>query len=118
MLLVGAQRDGRFIILAGRSIGIGEEVHVHATDPPGAELDVARTRSRVSHWHLLIPQARHQRPGDGARGTLTGDRRLACELTLRAGRVVWDWNARAGTDYRQLPPTYGVREVDRVIVPR
>jgi dihydroorotase len=54
---------------------------------------------------------------DGARGTLTGNRRLACEMTLRAGRVVWDWNARSGTDYRQLPPTYGVRDVDRVIVP-
>lgn len=55
---------------------------------------------------------------DGARGTIAGDRRLACELTLRAGRVVWDWNARAGTDYRQMPPTYGVRSVDRVIVPK
>ena len=54
---------------------------------------------------------------DGARGTITGNRRLACEMTLRAGRVVWDWNARSGTDYRQLPPTYGVRDVDRIIVP-
>ena len=54
---------------------------------------------------------------DGARGTISGDRRLICELTLRAGRAVWDWNARTGRDYRQMPPTYGVRDVDRVIVP-
>lgn len=54
---------------------------------------------------------------DGARGTITGDKRIICELTLRAGRVAWDWNARTGTDYRQMPPTYGVRDVDRVIVP-
>ena len=59
----------------------------------------------------------------GASGTPTapaerpGNRRLACEMTLRAGRVVWDWNARSGTDYRELPPTYGVRDVDRIIVP-
>jgi hypothetical protein len=42
---------------------------------------------------------------------------LLCEITLRAGRVAWDWNARTGTDYRRLPSTYGVRDVDRVIVP-
>ena len=54
---------------------------------------------------------------DGARGTLQGDRRLLAEMTLKGGRVVWDWNARSGRDYRELPPTYGVREVDRVIVP-
>ena len=55
---------------------------------------------------------------DGARGTIAGDKRLICELTLRAGRVVWDWNARTGRDYREMPPTYGVRDVDRVIVPK
>jgi dihydroorotase len=54
---------------------------------------------------------------DGARGVISGDRRLICELTLRAGRVVWDWNARTGRDYREMPPTYGVRDVDRIIVP-
>ncbi len=54
---------------------------------------------------------------DGARGSLSGSQRLTCEMTLRAGRVVWDWNARTGRDYRTLPPTYGVRDVDTVIVP-
>ncbi len=73
----------------------------------GAEADVAVLR-------VLEGQFRY---ADGARGTLAGTRRLTCELTLRSGRVAWDWNARAGTDYQQLPATYGVRDVDRVIVP-
>src|SRR2546428_3090747 len=61
-LLVGAQRDRRFIISADRVIGIGEKVHILATDPSGAEFDIARARSRVSHWSLLVSQARNQRP--------------------------------------------------------
>lgn len=73
----------------------------------GAEADVAVLRVLEGRFGYA----------DGARGTITGDRRLICELTLRAGRVVWDWNARSGTDYRQMPATYGVRDVDRVIVP-
>ena len=74
----------------------------------GAEADVALLRVLEGRFGYA----------DGARGTLTGDRRLICELTLRAGRVVWDWNARTGSDYREMPATYGVREVDRVIVPQ
>lgn len=54
---------------------------------------------------------------DGARGRITGDRRLLCELTIKGGRVVWDWNARTGTDYRELPADYGVRNVDKVVLP-
>ncbi len=74
----------------------------------GAEADVALLRVLEGRFGYA----------DGARGTMTGDRRLICELTLRAGRVVWDWNARTGSDYREMPATYGVREVDRVIVPQ
>lgn len=57
------------------------------------------------------------RYADGARGTLAGDSRLTCELTLKGGTVVWDWNARIGTDYREMPANYGVRPVDAVIRP-
>jgi dihydroorotase len=74
----------------------------------GAEADVAVLRVLEGQFGYA----------DGARGTLTGNRRLMCEITLRAGRVVWDWNARTGTDYREMPPTYGVRDVDRVIIPK
>ncbi|BCS35908.1 amidohydrolase [Luteitalea sp. TBR-22] len=73
----------------------------------GAEADIAVLRVMEGRFGYA----------DGARGTMTGDKRLLCELTLREGRVAWDWNARTGTDYRKLPPTYGVRDVDRVIVP-
>jgi dihydroorotase len=73
----------------------------------GAEADIAVLRVLEGQFAYA----------DGARGTLEGDRRMMCELTLRAGRVVWDWNARTGRDYRELPPTYGVRDVDHVIVP-
>jgi dihydroorotase len=73
----------------------------------GAEADVAVLRLLEGDFGYA----------DGARGRLEADRRLICELTLREGRVVWDWNARAGIDYRQLPATYGVRDVDHVIIP-
>ena len=73
----------------------------------GAEADVAVLRVMQGRFGYA----------DGARGTMPGDKRMVCELTLRAGRVAWDWNARAGNDYRTMPSTYGVRDVDRVIVP-
>jgi hypothetical protein len=38
-------------------------------------------------------------------------------MTVKAGNVVWDWNARAGTDYRKLPKDYGIRPVDKIIPP-
>jgi dihydroorotase len=73
----------------------------------GAEADVAVLRLMDGQFGYA----------DGSRGRITGDRRLTCELTLKAGRVAWDWNARAGTDYRQLPADYGVRPVDKIVMP-
>src|ERR1051326_5899864 len=52
---------------------IGEKVHVHAADAPGAELDVAGAGSLVGERGLLVPQARNQRGGDGPRGALGED---------------------------------------------
>ena len=54
---------------------------------------------------------------DVADGKLDYDKRLACEMTFKDGSVVWDWNARMGTDYRSLGPTYGMREVDHLVMP-
>jgi dihydroorotase len=73
----------------------------------GAEADVAVLRVMEGTFGYA----------DGARGRITGDRRLICELTLKGGRVAWDWNARTGIDYRDLPANYGVRDVDRVVLP-
>jgi len=73
----------------------------------GAEADIAVLRVMEGRFGYA----------DGARGTITGDRRLMCEITLKAGRVVWDWNARAGTDYRKMSSDYGIRDVDKIILP-
>ena len=73
----------------------------------GAVADIAVLR-------LMKGQFRY---ADGSRATFEGDRRLTCELTLKDGRVVWDWNARTGTDYRKMSKTYGIRPVDKIILP-
>jgi dihydroorotase len=54
---------------------------------------------------------------DSSGGRLEGKRRLFCELTLKDGRIVWDWNARGAGDYRKMGPNYGVREGEYVIRP-
>lgn len=73
----------------------------------GAEADIAVLR-------VLQGPVRY---ADGSRGTIEGDRRLMCEMTLKGGSVVWDWNARMGTDYRKLSSDYGIRPVDKIILP-
>jgi len=55
--------------------------------------------------------------GDSDAGTISAKRRLFCELTLRDGKVVWDWNARSGMDYKLLGPAYGVREGEFIVPP-
>jgi dihydroorotase len=47
---------------------------------------------------------------DSVNGLLRGKQRLSCELTTLAGEIVWDWNGRAGADYKSLPPDAGIRE--------
>lgn len=37
---------------------------------------------------------------DSAGASFTGDKRLTAELTVRAGRVMWDLNGRAATDWK------------------
>ncbi len=54
---------------------------------------------------------------DSFGGVLRGNRRLECELTLFGGDVVWDRNGRSGIDWRELPPTYGVRSDEELIFP-
>ena len=54
--------------------------------------------------------------GDVAGGRITGKQRLQCELTVMGGVIMWDFNQRAGSDFRKLPPAYGIREGIDVIV--
>ena len=54
---------------------------------------------------------------DVASGLLRGRQRIVCELTLKDGVVMWDWDGRIGVDYRALDPLYGVRNPDGLVLP-
>jgi dihydroorotase len=55
---------------------------------------------------------------DASNGRAEGTQRLFCELTVKGGKIVWDWNARAAQDYRKLGDRYGIREVDHIVLPK
>jgi len=40
---------------------------------------------------------------DSAGARKSGDRQIVCEMTLRAGKVVWDLNGRASQDWKSFP---------------
>ena len=40
---------------------------------------------------------------DSSGGRMTGTQKLECELTIRAGQVVWDLNGRAAPDWTTMP---------------
>ncbi len=46
---------------------------------------------------------------DALGGLVAGDRRLRCEMTIRAGRVVWDDNGLSGKPWREADLSYPVR---------
>ena len=73
----------------------------------GAGADIAVLRVDTGEFHYI----------DSKSGRMRGTQRITCELTLRDGKVVWDWNGRAGTDYQRLPQDYGLREGIDVVVP-
>lgn len=74
----------------------------------GAEADI--TALRVHEGDFSYADAY------GAR--FAGKQRLSADLTIRSGRVVWNYNSRGGQDYRKLGPTYGIREgFDHIIPP-
>jgi dihydroorotase len=70
----------------------------------------------VAVWSLLRGRFGY---GDAYGGRITGSERLICEMTLRNGEIAWDWNVRAGEDYRKLGPAYGIRPgVDQILPPK
>jgi dihydroorotase len=75
---------------------------------PGAVADIAGFRLMRGNFRFR----------DGSNGAIDGNERLFCELTLREGEVVWDWNSLTGVDYKDLGPEYGNRpDVDQIIRP-
>jgi dihydroorotase len=63
---------------------------------PGAVADLTVLRVREGQFGFIDSR--------GAR--MGGTRKLECELTVRAGRVVWDLNGLASPEWTSLPPTY------------
>jgi dihydroorotase len=60
---------------------------------PGSDADVAVLR--LDHGNFgFVDSAGARRPGDQL---------LVCELTLRAGKVMWDLNGRASQDWKTFP---------------
>lgn len=59
----------------------------------GAEADIAVLNLRQGKFGFI----------DIAGGKLVGDRKLECELTVRAGQVVWDLNGIAAPLWQELP---------------
>ncbi len=74
----------------------------------GGEADVAV-------WNLLEGNFGF---ADNDGGRIEGRRRLLCELTLKSGRISWNWNGRGAADWRNLPPDYGIRKgIDQIVAP-
>jgi dihydroorotase len=68
----------------------------------------------VAVWRVLEGRFGY---GDVGGGRLEGNQRLICELTLRNGRIVWDWNFATGDDFTKLPSDYGIRKGTDLILP-
>ena len=68
----------------------------------------------ISVWNLLKGNFGFR---DFAGGKIEGKQRLICEMTLKDGNVMWDWNSQSGVDYKQMGPSYGVRPRIDVISP-
>lgn len=73
----------------------------------GADADIAALSLNDGHFNFM----------DSDHGTLPGKQRFRAELTIRAGNVVWDWNARNGVPYQKLGPGYGVRPGESIVPP-
>lgn len=54
---------------------------------------------------------------DSLGGRMEGNKRLFCELTLKDGKIAWDWNGRSGIDYHKMDPNDGIRPGEFLIFP-
>jgi dihydroorotase len=59
----------------------------------GSEADIAVLRISNGNFGLV----------DSAGARKTGTQLIECEMTLRAGKVVWDRNGRASLDWKKFP---------------
>lgn len=54
---------------------------------------------------------------DPSGGKVEAKQRLQCEMTLKDGQILYDWNARAAAGWRTLPKDYGVRKGEFIVPP-
>lgn len=66
---------------------------------PGAEADIAVLRLDKGDFGFV----------DVRGGRISGNLRLGCEMTLRAGKILFDFNGRAGVPWREANIDYPVK---------
>ena len=62
----------------------------------GAEADIAVLKKREGSFGYV----------DCGNARMNGDRKLTCEMTLRAGEIVYDVNGRSVPAWEEAPPAY------------
>jgi dihydroorotase len=68
----------------------------------------------ISVWNVLQGEFAYR---DSHDGKITGKQRILCEMTLKDGKIMWDWNSRSGVPYQTLGPDYGNRPGQDFYVP-
>jgi dihydroorotase len=69
----------------------------------------------VAVWNLMKGKFGY---ADASGGGIEASERLFCELTLKGGRISWNWNQRGSQPFEKLPPDYGIRKgIDQIIPP-
>jgi len=62
----------------------------------GAEADIAILKQQEGEFGYV----------DCGQARMNGSRKLTCEMTLRAGEIVYDLNGRAAPSWEEAPPSY------------
>lgn len=69
----------------------------------------------IAVWQLMRGDFGY---ADASNAQFKGKERLFCEMTLKSGKIVWNYNARGGGNYRNLPSNYGIRPgLDHIVPP-
>lgn len=79
-----------------KMLNLGDLVNLNE----GSEADIAIWNLRKGHFGFQ----------DMSGGRVEGSKKLECDMTFRAGEIVWDLNGRVGVPYKELPPNYGLDE--------
>ncbi|MBY7141767.1 amidohydrolase/deacetylase family metallohydrolase [Virgibacillus sp. NKC19-3] len=56
---------------------------------------------------------------DTSGGVINGSKKFECEMTFRAGDLMWDLNGRDGIPFKEMPELYGLdSEAEDLVVPK